>query len=59
MAPVDDKLPDLGDGAGGKGRLRDRTTGRRSGGGDKGRHSYIVRPLGGTLTGGGLGVSPH
>ena len=59
MAPVHGKVPALGDRVGGECRLRDRTTGQISGGGDRGRHSCNARPMGGTLTEGGLGVYPH
>ena len=42
-----------------QGRLQDRTTGWWRGGGDRGRHSRHACPMTGSLTGRGLGVSPH
>ena len=59
MAQADGEVPASGDGAGGKGRLQDRTTGLRGGGGDRGIHSHNAHPLVGTLTGGRLWVYPH
>ena len=59
MAQADGEVHALGDGAGGESRLRDRTTGQRSGGGDRGRHSCNARPLVGTRIRGRMGVSPH
>ena len=59
MAPDDGELPASGNGKGGKDRLRDSITCRWSGGGDRGRNSRNVRPLGETLTRGRVGVSPH
>ena len=56
---ADDKVPASGDGAGGEGRLQDRPTVRGSGSRDRERHTCHVRPLGGTLVGRGMGVSPH
>ena len=55
----DGEVPASGGGAGGKVRLRDSPTERGSGSGDIGRHICNARPLGGTLSGRVLGVSPH
>ena len=59
MHCTDMKVPDLGDGAGGKGRLQDRKTVWGSGSRDRGRNTRHAHPMGGALTGVGLGVSPH
>ena len=55
----DGKVPASGDGAGGKGRLRDRPTYWGSGSGDRGRNTCNARPLGGTLSGRGMGFYPN
>ena len=55
----DREVPSSGGRAGGKVCLRDSPTDRGSGSGDRGRHIYNARPLGGTLSGRVLGVSPH
>ena len=52
-------MSDEGGGAGGKGRMRDNSDIGRGGGGDIGRHPCDARPLGGSKTRGGLGISPH
>ena len=59
LETADGEVPASGDGAGGEGRLQDRPTVRGSGSRDRERHTCHVRPLGGTLVGRGLGVSPH
>ena len=59
MVPNNVEVTPSGDGAGVKVRLWYITTGRRSEGEERGRHSCNARPLRGTLTGGVLGVSPH
>ena len=55
----DGDVPTSSDGAVGEGRLRDSPTCWGSGSVGRGRHTCNARPLVGTLSGGGLGVSPH
>ena len=55
----DSEVTVSGDRAGGKGRLRDSPTGRGSGSGDKGWLTCNAHSLEVTLSGRGLGISPH
>ena len=59
LETAEGKVPALGDGARGEGRLLGGPTGRGSGGGGKGQHTCNARPLAGTLAEIRLGVSPH
>ena len=52
---ADGEVPALGGDALGKVRLQYRTTDQGSGSGDIGRHACHTRPLGGALTGRGMG----
>ena len=55
----DGKVPASGDGIEGEDFLRDSPTGRGSGSGDKGWLTCNAHPLEVTLSGRGLGISPH
>ena len=59
LEKTDGKVSALGDEAGDKGRLWNRTTGQWCGGGYIGRHSHHARPLARAFTVRVLGVSPH
>ena len=59
LADTNGKISAAGDGDRGEGRLRNHTTCRRVGGGDRRCHSRDARPLGGTRTGVILGFFPH